>query len=230
MVILGINTNYSAPCKGFVSRIKGHMPEPRLVIATNNAGKVVEFRDLLDGCGWEVVAPADASVSIDVEETGATYAENARIKARAFCEASGLPAIADDSGLEVDALGGDPGPLHHLHGWDGENDTERIQILLDALKDVPEGERSGRFYSVIVLALPDGGVIEEQGIVEGTIAFAPAGTSGWGYDPLFLLPDRGVTMAQLSEREKNRVSHRAIAFGRMRQRLQAMANAQGGLS
>jgi XTP/dITP diphosphohydrolase len=199
------------------------MNSPRLVIATNNPGKVVEFRDLLEGCGWEVVSPADVGVSIEVDEDGATYAENARIKAQAFCEGSGLPAIADDSGLEVDALHGNPGPLHHLHGWDGENDAERIQILLDAMKDVPEGERTGRFFSVIVLALPDGGVIEEQGVVEGTIAFAPVGTTGWGYDPLFQLPDRGVTMAQLSEREKNRVSHRAIAFAKMRHRLQEMA-------
>jgi XTP/dITP diphosphohydrolase len=199
------------------------MNGPNLVIATNNPGKVIEFHDLLQGCGWEVVAPADVGVSIDVDETGATYAENARLKAQAFCEASGLPAIADDSGLEVDALHGEPGPLHHLKGWDGNNDAERIQILLDALKDVPEGERTGRFFSVIVVALPDGSVIEEQGVVEGTIALAPVGTSGWGYDPLFVLPERGITMAQMSEQEKNRVSHRAIAFDKMRRRLQAMA-------
>jgi len=199
------------------------MDRPHLLIATNNPGKVVEFRDLLEGCGWEVVAPAEGGVSIDVDETGKTYAENARIKAQAFCRASGLPAIADDSGLEVDALGGDPGPLHHLHGWDGNNDAERIQILLDAMKDVPAGERTGRFYSVIVVALPDGGDIEEQGVIEGTMALAPVGTSGWGYDPLFILPDRGVTLAQLSEAQKNRVSHRAIAFAKMRERLKEMA-------
>lgn len=201
------------------------MSLPHLVIATNNPGKVIEFRDLLEDCGWEVVSPVDVGVSIDVDETGATYAENARIKAQAFCEASGLPAIADDSGLEVDALHGDPGPLHHLHGWDGRNDTERIQILLDALKDVPEDERSGRFFSVIVVALPDGTVIEEQGVVEGKIAFSPVGESGWGYDPVFVLPERGLTMAQMSEQEKNRVSHRAIAFDKIRQRLQTMAGA-----
>jgi XTP/dITP diphosphohydrolase len=199
------------------------MGQPRLVIATNNPGKVVEFRDLLEGCGWEVVAPADIGVSVDVEETGATYSDNARLKAQAFCRASGLPAIADDSGLEVDALNGEPGALHHLHGWDGDNDTERVRILLDALKDVPEGIRTGRFFSVIVVAMPDGSAIEEQGVVEGTIAFEPAGDSGWGYDPVFQLPDRGLTMAQLSEREKNRVSHRFIAFAKMRQRLMEIA-------
>lgn len=199
------------------------MSQPRLLIATNNPGKVVEFHDLLDGCGWQVVAPTDLGVSIDVDETGATYAENARLKAQAFCAASGLPAIADDSGLEVDALGGDPGPLHHLKGWDGNNDVERVQILLAALKDVPAEQRTARFFSAIVVVMPDGSVIEEEGVVEGTIAFAPVGDSGWGYDPLFLLPDRGVTMAQLSEQEKNRVSHRFIAFTKMRQRLVDMA-------
>jgi XTP/dITP diphosphohydrolase len=199
------------------------MSQRRLVIATNNPGKITEFRDLLEGCGWEVVAAADAGVSIEVDETGATYAENARIKAQAFCQASSLPAIADDSGLEVDALNGEPGPLHHLRGWDGSNDAERVQILLDALKDVPEGKRTGRFFSVIVVALPDGSAIEDRGVVEGTIVFAPVGTSGWGYDPVFMLPERGVTMAQMSESEKNRISHRAIAFEKMRRRLTELA-------
>ena len=199
------------------------MTAQRLVIATNNPGKVVEFRDLLEGCGWEVVSPADIGVSIDVDETGATYEENARLKAEAFCRASGLPAIADDSGLEVDALDGEPGPLHHLKGWDGSNDTERVRILLDALKDVPKGKRTGRFYSVIVVAMPDGSILQEKGMVEGTIAFAPVGASGWGYDPVFVVPERGVTMAQLSEQEKNRVSHRFIAFAKMKQRLIEMA-------
>ena len=201
------------------------MGEPRLVIATNNPAKVVEFRDLLEGSGWEVVAPADIGVSIDIDETGSTYAENARIKAEAFCRASGLPAIADDSGLEVDALNGEPGALHHLRGWDGSNDVERVQILLDALSEVPEESRAGRFFSVIVLALPDGGSIEEQGVIEGRITFQPIGANGWGYDPVLLLPDRGVSMAQLPDAEKNRISHRGIAFAKMRQRLQAMAKA-----
>ncbi len=199
------------------------MEQPRLVIATNNPGKVVEFRDLLTGCGWQVVAPADVGVSIDVDETGTTYAENARIKAGAFCRASGLPAIADDSGLEVDALNGEPGPQHHLKGWDGNNDVERVEILLDAIKDVPAEKRTGRFFSVIVVALPDGSVIEEQGVIQGRIAFESAGTNGWGYDPVFLFPDRGVTMAQLPEAEKNRISHRGVAFGKMQRRLQTMA-------
>jgi XTP/dITP diphosphohydrolase len=199
------------------------MTPPPLLIATNNPGKVTEFRDLLNDCGWEVIAPPDIGISVDVDEIGSTYAENARLKAQAFCEASGLPAIADDSGLEVDALGGEPGPLHHVRGWDGRDNAERIQILLDALKDVPEEERTGRFFSVIVVVMPDGRVIEEQGVIEGTIAREPAGSNGWGYDPVFLLPGRGLTMAQLSDGEKNRVSHRAIAFEKVRQRLAELA-------
>jgi XTP/dITP diphosphohydrolase len=198
---------------------------PRLVIATNNPGKVTEFCDLLRDSGWEVIAPSDIGISVEVEETGATYAENARLKAQAFCDASGLPAIADDSGLEVDALNRDPGVLHHLNGWDGDNNDERLKILLDAMKDVPEGRRTGQFFSVIVVVMPDGRVIEEQGVIDGTITFEPRGSFGWGYDPVFLLPECGLTLAQLSDEEKNRVSHRAIAFDKVRQRLRELAGA-----
>ncbi len=169
------------------------------------------------------MAPADVGVSIEIEESGATYAENARIKAQAFAQATGLAAVADDSGLEVDALRGEPGALHHLHGWDGRDNAERIQILLDAMKDVPLAKRQGRFRSVIVVVLPDGRLIEEEGICEGVVATAPSGDKGWGYDPVFFLPERGLTMAQLSEAEKNRVSHRAIAVAKIRERLRELA-------
>src|SRR5690348_589930 len=105
---------------------------PRLLIATNNPGKVEEFRDLLSDCGWDLVTPSDLGLQLEVEEDGLTYAENARIKAEAFAHASGLPALSDDSGLEVDALDGAPGALHHLNGWDGVNQADRIAILLRA--------------------------------------------------------------------------------------------------
>jgi XTP/dITP diphosphohydrolase len=199
--------------------------QQRLVIATNNPGKVSEFRDLLNGCGWQIVSPAEAGVAIDVDETGSTYAENARIKAEAFAKASGMAALADDSGLEVDALGGEPGALHHLHGWDGRDNDERIRILLEAMKDVPLEQRRARFRSVIVVVLPDGRVIEEEGACEGLVTAAPVGENGWGYDPVFLLPARGVTMAQLPEAEKNRVSHRGIAAAKIRERLRELADA-----
>jgi XTP/dITP diphosphohydrolase len=194
---------------------------PKLIIATNNKDKVEEFRDLLQGCGWQVIAPAEAGVDLDVEESGQSYAENAGLKAQAFRSASGLAALADDSGLEVDALNGEPGPLHHVRGWDGANQDERIAVLLAAMKAVPAGSRSARFRAVLVVALPDGRLLQEEGTCEGVIAQAPMGTGGFGYDPVFVLPQQGRTMAELSGAEKNRVSHRAVAASRMRDRLRA---------
>ncbi len=196
---------------------------PRLLIASNNPGKVEEFRDLLAGCGWDIVAPSDVGLNVEVEETGRSYAKNARLKAEAFSRASGLAALADDSGLEVDALGGEPGPLHQEHGWDGRDDTERIQLLLDALKDVPPARRTARFRCVMVVVSPDGRTLETEGICEGVIAAAPSGSGGFGYDPVFYLPAHGRTMAQLSRAEKNRTSHRAAAAVKMRERLKEMA-------
>jgi XTP/dITP diphosphohydrolase len=201
---------------------------PKLVIATSNAGKVEEFRELLDGCGWHVVAPADLGLDLDVAETGATYAENARLKAQAFARASGHAALADDSGLEVDALNGEPGALHHVKGWDGRDQDERIQLLLDALKDVPPERRTGRFRAVIVVVLPDGRELEAEGTCEGVIAMAPAGENGFGYDPVFYLTDRALTMAQLSASEKNAVSHRAVAAARIREELRKAAGVPDG--
>jgi XTP/dITP diphosphohydrolase len=195
----------------------------RLLIATNNAGKVEEFRELLEGSGWEIVAPSDLGLDLDVEESGSTYAENARLKAEAFSRASGLPAMADDSGLEVDDLNGEPGALHHVNGWDGRDQDERIQILLDAMDDVSPPLRTARFRSVIVVVLPDGRVIEEEGAVEGVIAPFPAGEGGFGYDPVFLPEGSSRTMAQLTASEKNRISHRGIAARRLIPRLMEMA-------
>ncbi len=198
---------------------------PRLLIATNNPGKVVEFRELLAGCGWEVVAPEDVGLALDVDETGLTYAENARIKAEAFCAASGLAALADDSGLEVDALNGEPGALHHLNGWDGNDREDRIAILLRAMKDVPEGRRSARFRSYMLLVTPSGDELETEGVRDGIISLGPDGAGGFGYDPVFYMPDLGRTMARLTRAEKNEVSHRGLAAAMMRARLTALATA-----
>src|SRR4051812_43213679 len=129
---------------------------PKLLIASGNAGKVLEFRALLAGCGWEIVGPGDVGIELDVDETGATYADNARLKAEAFARATGLAALSDDSGLEVDALNGEPGALHRLHGWDGVDQPDRIRILLDALKDVTVDQRTGRYRAVLVVVMPDG--------------------------------------------------------------------------
>jgi XTP/dITP diphosphohydrolase len=192
---------------------------PKLLIASNNEGKVRELRELLQGCGWQILSPRQLGLDLEVEESGRSYAENARLKAEAFRDASGLAALADDSGLEVDALGGEPGALHHQHGWDGRDQADRIRLLLDALKDVPTTARSARYRAVISLALPDGRVLEEEGVCEGVISLAPAGAGGFGYDPVFHLPERGKTMAQLEASEKNQISHRAMAAARMRERL-----------
>jgi XTP/dITP diphosphohydrolase len=197
---------------------------PKLIIASNNADKVEEFQDLLQGCGWQVISPWEVDVKLDVEETGQDYAANARLKAQAFSRASGLAALADDSGLEVDALNGEPGALHHVRGWDGANQDERIALLLEALKGVLAGRRSARFRAVLVVALPDGSFLEEEGVCEGVIAEAPAGTGGFGYDPVFVLPQEDRTMAELAATEKNRVSHRAVAANKLKPRLRALAD------
>jgi XTP/dITP diphosphohydrolase len=199
------------------------MTQPLLLIASNNPGKAAEFRALLAGTGWQVVTPADVGLVLEVGEEGASYRENALLKARAFAEASGLPSLADDSGLEVDALGGEPGPLHHVRGWDGRDNEERIAILLRALAGVPPERRTARFRAVIVVAHPDGRIIDAEGACEGVIAPEPRGEGGFGYDPVFLLPELGLTMAELSPEEKNRHSHRAAAVRGLRQGLTALA-------
>jgi XTP/dITP diphosphohydrolase len=196
---------------------------PRLLIASANPGKVAEFRHLLADCGWEIVSPADIGLSLDVDETGASYAENARIKAEAFSRAAGLAALADDSGLEVDALEGEPGPLHHRRGWDGADANDTCRILLEAMKDVPPERRTGRYRAVLVLYLPDGRTVQTEGVEEGTITDAPRGAGGFGYDPVFYLPELGQTVAELSVAEKNRVSHRGLATIEMRDRLRELA-------
>ncbi|MGB2694661.1 MAG: XTP/dITP diphosphatase [Dehalococcoidia bacterium] len=184
---------------------------PKLLLATNNAGKVAELRELLEGCGWELVTPADVELSLDVDEVGQTYAENASIKAEAYAKASGLVALADDSGLEVDALDGRPGVLSARYGGPNRMDSERVETLLAELAGVPDERRNARFRAVIAIVEPGGRTELVEGSVEGRIAHEPRGASGFGYDPIFLLPERGVTMAELPSAEKNSVSHRGVA-------------------
>jgi XTP/dITP diphosphohydrolase len=198
------------------------MTARRLLIASNNRDKVEELRHLLGDCGWEIVAPADLGLRVDVEETGTTYAENARLKAEAFMRAANLPALADDSGLEVDALHGEPGALHHLHGWDGRDQAERIHILLDALKDVPEPQRTARFRAVIIVTFPNAPTLEAEGTLEGIITLAPTGESGFGYDPVMYIPELRKTVAQLTLEEKNTISHRARAAQEIAAHLQSL--------
>ena len=183
---------------------------PRLVLATGNAGKAAEFRTLLAGCGWRLLTPAEAGIGrVGVIETGRSYLENAVTKAVRHAAASGLPALADDSGIEADALGGRPGVLSARYGGPSAGPEERNARLLAELAGVPPARRGARFRAVLALALPGGATRVREAAVEGRIAAAPRGAGGFGYDPVFELPD-GRTMAELGE-EKHAVSHRGLA-------------------
>ncbi len=199
------------------------MPQqPRLLLATNNQGKVAEFRSLLDGCGWQLVTPPDVGIQLDVEETGQTYLENATLKALAFARTSGLTSLADDSGLEVDALDGRPGILSARYAGEDLTDGERVAALMEQLAGVDEDARTARFRCVIAIATADGEVTSVEGTVEGRIAVEPRGENGFGYDPVFELPDRGLTVAELTASEKHAVSHRGVAARKARKLLENM--------
>ena len=183
----------------------------RLLIATHNRGKLIEYQELLAVLPLELVTLDDVGIRDDIAETGATFAENARAKAIGYAHISNLLTLADDSGLEVDALGGEPGVHSERYAGENKSDPERIAFLLDKLREVPRDKRTARFRCAIGIASPRGEVWECQGACEGEITFTPRGTHGFGYDPVFHFPERGVTMAELPTAEKNRVSHRARA-------------------
>jgi len=183
----------------------------KLLVATNNRGKVREYAELLDDLPVRLTFPAQEGLSLEVDETGETFAENAILKARAFAEASGLLTLADDSGLEVDALDGAPGVRSARYAGPGASDEDRYRLLLRRLAGVPAEGRTARFRCVVALATPEGEVQTAEGRCEGVIGFEPRGTHGFGYDPVFYMPDRGRTMAELLPEVKNRISHRARA-------------------
>lgn len=208
-----------------------HARKQRILLATQNPGKARELAALLDADTWECVTPAEAGLAgLVVEESGATYHENAARKARAFANASGLPALADDSGLEVDALDGAPGVRSARYaGVDSTGsapgDAANRAKLLAALQGVPPVHRGARFRAVVALALPYGPDARYgEGSVEGAIAEDERGSDGFGYDPIFALPD-GRRMAELSAEEKNRVSHRARALRDAARVLESIAEA-----
>ena len=185
-----------------------------LLIATNNPGKLREFGDLLGDV--DVVGPRDLGLDLDVVEDGRSFAENAALKARAFSAAAGLIALADDSGLDVDALNGAPGILSARFGGPDLDDGGRCRLLLRRLRGLPRHRRGARFRCCIVAMAPDGRACRSEGRCEGYIAAAPAGREGFGYDPVFFLPSRGRTMAQVSPEVKNAISHRAAALRAIR--------------
>lgn len=182
----------------------------KVVLASHNQKKMVEMKAILSQMGVEVLSQAEVGVDLEPEETGTTFEENARIKAQAVMQATGLPAIADDSGLMVDALGGDPGVYSARYGGPGLDDTGRWQLLLKNMAG--ESNRACKFVSVICCAFPDGGKVMARGECPGILAQGPSGDGGFGYDPIFYLPQLGKTMAQLTPAEKNQISHRARAL------------------
>ena len=182
----------------------------KFVLASQNKKKIVEMNDILAQLGVEVVSQAEVGVHVDVEETGTTFEENSLLKAKAVMEASGLPAIADDSGLCVDCLQGAPGVYSARYGGEGLDDVGRYRLLLENMRG--QMPRTAKFVSVITCCFPDGSVITARGECPGTIAFAPMGEGGFGYDPVFFLPKLKKTFAQLSAEEKNAISHRGKAL------------------
>ena len=183
----------------------------KVVLASKNPHKLVEISKITEKFGMELVMESDLGVDIDVEETGLSFEQNSFLKAEAVMKASGLPVLADDSGLMVDSLDGAPGVYSARYGHKN-SDAERIDYLLANLKDVPAGSRAAKFVCVITCLWPDGRKIVARGECPGEILFAPQGTGGFGYDPVFFLPELGKTYAELTPAEKNAISHRARAL------------------
>ena len=182
----------------------------KFVLASQNKHKLVEMQSILAAHGVEVVLEADVGLNVDVEETGETFTENAMLKARAVMEASGLPAIADDSGVCVDALNGAPGVYSARYGGPELDDAARYRLLLENMRGART--RTAHFTSCIACVFPNGDTLEAEGVCPGTIAFAPQGDGGFGYDPVFFLPELRKTYAQLTPEEKAAVSHRGKAL------------------
>ena len=186
----------------------------KLLIATKNQGKVREYRELLADLPFQVVSLADVGIDADVEETGATFAENAILKARAYARLSGLLTWADDSGLAVEALDGWPGVHSARAAGPDASDADRIDLLLQRLQGVPPADRAAAFHCVVAIATPDGRVWTTEGACSGVILEQPEGDGGFGYDPVFFVPNLDKTFAQLTSEEKNAISHRGVAARR----------------
>lgn len=191
---------------------------PQLLIATNNPGKAAELRVLLDGCGWETVTPQELGIALEVEETAETYHDNARLKAVAGMQASGLVTVADDSGLEVQALGGEPGVHSARFLGEGATFAERFAEIERRLAGLPLEQRTCRFVAVVAVADPRTGEVRfAEGEVRGLVASQPRGAGGFGYDPIFWSPEQSATFGELPEHEKAIISHRARAVANARQ-------------
>ncbi len=191
----------------------------RILFATGNQGKLKEVREILADLGVEVISMREAGVSAEIVEDGETFEENAVIKARTIMELTGEVTLADDSGLEIDALGGEPGV--YSARYMGEDTSYHIKNndLIRRLSQVPRQQRTARFVCSIAAAFPDGEIITTDGVIEGLIGYEEAGENGFGYDPIFVVPQLGCTTAQLSDEQKNEISHRGKALRKMKEEL-----------
>jgi len=201
------------------------MADTRLLLGSSNAGKLREMRQLLSGLPYRVVGPADVGLRDAPEETGTTFMENAILKARHYADKSGLLAVADDSGLSVDALGGGPGLYSSRFGGEGATDQERNRLLLERLKGIPPERRGARFTSAVAAARDGRVLFQAEESVEGRIVEEPTGPNGFGYDPVFFYPPFGSTFGEVSGPEKDRVSHRGKSFARLREFLKRLGDA-----
>ena len=185
----------------------------KVVLASKNPHKLVEISKITEKFGFELVLQSQLGVDIDVEENGTTFEENSFIKADAVMKATGLPALADDSGIAVDALNGEPGIYSARYGFDDSlDDWGRLQLLLKNTAHVPDGQRQAQFVCVITMVTPDGQVIQARGEIHGELTREPRGENGFGYDPIFYYPPLGMTTSEMSDEQKNQVSHRANAL------------------
>ena len=190
----------------------------KLVVATGNAHKLIEFKRILEPMGYEVIGQKELSIDIDVEETGVTIAENAYLKAMTIHKLAGVPVVADDSGLCVDALNGEPGVYSARYAGENATDKDRNNKLLKNMEQVPMENRGGQFVSAICCVFGVDDVITCEGICKGYIGYAPCGENGFGYDPLFMIEDK--SFAQLSDVEKDIISHRGLALEKLREKLE----------
>ena len=192
----------------------------KVVLASKNKHKLVEISQITEKFGFELILQSELGVDIDVEETGTTFEENSFLKAEAVMKATGLPALADDSGIAVDALNGEPGIYSARYGFaDTLDDWGRLELLLKNTEHVPDGQRQAQFVCVITMVTPDGEVIQARGEIHGELLRAPVGKNGFGYDPIFYYPPMGMSTAEMSPEDKNQVSHRGNALKVLNEKL-----------
>lgn len=192
----------------------------KVVLASKNPHKLVEISKIMEKLDIQLVLESELGVDIEVEETGKTFEENSFLKAEAVMKATGLPALADDSGIAVDALNGEPGVYSARYGFDDTlDDWGRLQLLLKNTEHVPDGQRQAQFVCVITLVTPEGQVIQARGEVHGELLREPRGENGFGYDPIFYYPPYGMSTAEMKPEDKNQISHRAVALKIMYEKL-----------